>query len=162
MKFKVPKGTELFDRLWEVQRKINEAKNAAIAFLKEKGFDSEKYYKKQYTLMGGIGAISFKEKPDGWVHVGSKWQSIFMPNSKNKKLLAEISGLPVVKYNELNDVLGFSQQMVSGGGGLMHVQAPATIWKDDFVLFEIPDECNYIPVDGAIEILSSEFKQLSE
>lgn len=43
----------------------------------------------------------------------------------------------------------------------MHVQAPMTIWKEDFVLFEIPDECKYEPIEGAVEILGSEFKELS-
>lgn len=80
MKFKVQKGTPLFEKLWEVQNKIQAAKESAVDFLKEKGLDSDEYYKKPYVMAGGIGAVSFPEKPDGWVHVGKKWQSIFMPN----------------------------------------------------------------------------------
>lgn len=162
MKFKIEKGCVLYSKMTALQKKIDAANAEAVAFIKAKGWTG-KHYKRQYVLAGGIGAVEFDEKPDGWKTVGAKWQRLYYPKVKgNKELLKEMAALPVVKNDELKEILEYKTAGYVKNGGLVIFTRPSIEWKEEIILLEFPDEINYEPPFGMVEILSSEYKKIKE
>jgi hypothetical protein len=161
MKYKIEKGSPLFDKFEEIRQRMIVCNQEAKDLCKELGGKAVATLGE--NAAGGIDAIEFDEKPEDWKVMGKPHQNLFYPKAKNKELLQKISALPKVKRSEIAELLGFKIQAISSSdGGLMMVSCPRTILRKEFVLIDMPTECKYTPVDGMTEILESEFVRLRE
>lgn len=161
MKFKVLKGTDTFQKLEELRLKIKEVNNQAFNVVRELG--STRYCKKNGVLAGGISAIEFTSKPEGYINMGKSWQSLYFPKAKNKKDLELISKLPTIDYSELNTIVNFEgNQVVETDAGLAFIKTIGLIFGENEMLIDIEDGCKYCPPKDIIEILSSEYFALKE
>ena len=159
MKYKILKGTELFDKLTELNNRMNEVKKAATELAKSLGGGD--VATTGHYLAGGIDAIEFEEQPEGWKRVGKSWQGLYYPKSNKKAILKQIGELPVVRFNELNDIIGFRQGAIVSHGGIGWATSVSMKWHKDFILMLVPNGIEYTPVKDTIEILGSEYEQLS-
>jgi len=157
MYFKVEKGTETYNKLRSVCDKITDCNNKALDLTKELGFN--RCCKDRNGVGGGISALeSLSGKPEGYKVVGEKYQDLYYPKVKNKEVVSKIESLPVVSYDEFNGTIGFSEQFTDmtfhHAFGLKDI--------DESFLITISDECDYKPKSDMIEILASEYKELSK
>lgn len=155
MKFKVEKGTETYRRLELLQERINECNNEALNLVESLGF--KKFGVSNSGRGGGISCVKADDKPDGFKVVGKPHQNLFMPKSSNKKLWDKINALPIVSYQEFNDVIGFTPHFK----GLSHYRSYGFERLDDLFLVDVGD-ADYTPKEDMIEILDSEYKKLLE
>lgn len=163
MKFKVVKGTKLFDQLVDVQKEIRRVNGEARKLVESLGY---KKYWPSSELAGGIVAIHCPTgKPEGWAVFWKDEKHCYMPaknKKENKELWAKINALPVLEYSYLNDLLDYkplthrTDNRVSFGPGIQ--------WEKDYVLLEFADyvAAKYKPVKDMIEILESEYVKLSK
>jgi hypothetical protein len=156
MYFKVKNTTKLFGQLKVIQTRIIKANAAASALAKELG--NEDYYRKGYPYIGGgISAFESKTRPSGWASMAAKFgqPNLYMPkkHSKGKALWDKIEALPLVKNEEVYEIIGYPN-------GLM--VTPGIRFGNEVFLIQIDDTIAYTPVKGMTEILSSEFKKLSD
>lgn len=156
MYFKVKEKTKLFDALKEIQARIIEANDAAMALVKELGF--EDYYRKGYPCVGGgISAIESKTRPKDWNSMAAKFgkPNIYMPkkHSKGNEVWKKIDALPLVKADEIYDIINYPKGQVV---------TPGIRFGQNCFLIQIDDDLDYIPRKGMVEIIASDFKKLSE
>ncbi|MFK5856579.1 MAG: hypothetical protein QM503_10640 [Bacteroidota bacterium] len=156
MYYKVKKGTETFKRLEKVWSKITDCNKKSLQFVQQLGY--EKYGTAHGTAGGGISFIYAETKPEGFKIVGKKYQNLFYPKASNKDLLKQIAALPTVSYDEYNSSIRFEEQFQ----GTTHYNAFGSRKRKDVYLIEINDECDYTPFEDMIEIVSSEWKALSD
>lgn len=161
MYFKVPKGTETFDKLTQLRLKIIDANSKAKKLIKELGGNADRIYNKYRNIGGGIAAIYFADKPEGWKQVGENHQSIFMPKANMKKVWDKINALPVVEHEELNKIVGWpdSLQVGTGGNALTVYYSPGISWHKDYCLLTIPGHVKIKIPEGVIELLESEYEK---
>lgn len=172
MKFKVLKGTELFDKFQALQTKMKLCNKASFNLIEELGF--KEAYGKSFVLSGGFYGlipIDGKTKPDGYSWAFNDRQgNAVMPSKnlkKNKEILDKIKNLPVVEYSELNKLVTYKDEMSkrpSGKGNGTSINfCPEVHWKEKFILIDIPDYSGkYKPPKDMIEILESEYQKLSK
>lgn len=161
MKFKVHKGTETFDKLKELHDRMIFAGNAAKELVSQLG--GKRYASSNRGIYGGIDAIEFDVKPDGYKPVGKKYQSLFYPKASNKEILKLINQLPIIKREELNIILNFKgPQAVTIDDGIYWVNAPDVVFGDHFYLFNVVTSVEYNPPADAVEILESEYDKLKK
>lgn len=161
MKYKILKGTDLFNKLTDLNKRMKKVKKAATDLAASLG--GGKVATTNRYLAGGIDAIEFKEKPEGWRSVGNSWEGLYYPKAVNKSILKQISELPVIKIDELNDIVGFrSGQTKFSGGGFVWIKSVGMQWHKDFILMETADGTEYTPLPDVIEILGSEYDELSK
>jgi hypothetical protein len=162
MKYKILKGTSTYDALIELFKKMGEASDKATELCKKLG--GEGPYNTGRHLAGGIEAIKFDTKPEGWTTRGSSWQHLYMPkiNPKTKKIWDEINALPVIENDELNKIVGFrAPQTVSTDGGLGWISRPSVSQGSNYFLLGIPEKAEYKKKNSDfIEILDSEYQRL--
>lgn len=157
MYFKVKNSTKLFKQLNAVKERIIEANEAArLLVIELVGHDD--YYRKSFPYIGGgISAIVCKERPKDWQSMAAKFgkPSIYMPknHSKGKEIWDKINALPLVKTDEVYDLLNYPK------GTLI---TPGVRFANDVVIIQIDESIEYTPVKGMTEIVASEFKKLSE
>jgi hypothetical protein len=163
MKYKISKGTELFKTLTDLRKKMDkvqkQAKELAIEFGGTTAATNGRH------LAGGIDAVEFKEKPDGWRSVGNSWQNLYYPKAdkKNKEIHEKIQALPVLEFKELNDAVGFTgNQSVCTDNGFSFIKTVGMQWHKDFILMEVAEKTKYTPIKSVEEILGSEFDKLSK
>jgi hypothetical protein len=163
MKFKVLKGTVLFDKLLAIVIQIHECNQQAHDLALEQGAIG--VATTGNNRAGGIDAFRFKydTEPDVllWKQVDKyHYADLYSPraNKKNNNLFSQIQALPRIGYKEYNAVIGYEQQWI----GLSLHQSYGLFQDDDFFLIELSDEVNYTPVADMTEILSSEYKTLKE
>lgn len=163
MKFKVIPGNELFDKFQKIRKDWTSANEAAGEWIEKNFGEDIKWAGKLGVLGGGIGGINFDKKPDGFCHVGKKWHMLFMPYARNKKMWKEIDSLPVVEMSVLKDLLKYGNYSGASEGGLFFSTYPGILIKDDVVLIDVIESITeYTPVPNMIEILISEYNQLSK
>jgi hypothetical protein len=159
MYYKISKGTETFKKLMELKKKVegvNKQANAAVGKL-----NGQRYAKAQGKLAGGISAIEYKEKPDGWKQVGNTWQNLYAPKSTTKAAWEIINVLPTIEYDELNKIVNFkAPQTVSSDGGIAWVSTVGIAWGDKQILMEVTTGCKYKPLPDIVEIVESEYMKL--
>lgn len=168
MKFKVLKGTKLFDQLTKVGEDIREADNTAYKLGKELGYKSIRGGR--HVLGGGISAFQSSELPKGWKYAYPKSdrEAVFPMNKKvNKELLDRIAALPKVEHEALNKILKFdpwkhNDKAYNGDGSFKIQWYPGIQWKDEYVLLDVSEYMVYKPVKDMIEILESEYEKLSK
>lgn len=159
MKYKVLEGSETFERLVRLQKKIIRVNNKARAVVKQ--LNGSKYCKRSHVLAGGIAAIQFDSKPEGYKVVGREHEMLFYPKAKNKHDLALINKLPVIEYDELNCIVNFeAPQTYSSENGLFWINTVGISFGSSFILIDVPKECKYSPNPDIIEILESEYMEL--
>lgn len=158
MKFKVLAGSETFNKLQAIEKKIRESNRLVKAIITELGAE-EWLNKGSEYVAGEIGGVRFKEKPDGWkaVYAGIHY-NCFMPKSikQNRPLLDRIAEIPRVKRSEVNDCVCFKRQWV----GLMQLSGIGVNWGDTFSLIVISEEAEYTPMPDMEEITVSEYNRL--
>lgn len=156
MKYKVLKGTDLFKKLDALRQRMTDCNNAAFDLVKEIGY--KKMRGKNMVLAGGISTIEIPGgQPNGWRknHWGLKDEYYPKKNKANKELLARIEALPVVEYEELNEILKFDSHDSDSNKMSFH---PGVYFEKKEILIDISRHYRrYKPVKGMIEILESEF-----
>lgn len=172
MKYKILKGTATYHKLEALCKRMMAADRAAYKLVQEirkemglphKG-SKHTYASQSDVLAGGIMAIGFDAKPEGWKVVGEPWQKLFAPKANRKDLWERIKVLPKLQLHELNDIVGFKKGM-SASKDLSWVihRAPGMEWVDEAFLMEVPSNCKYTPPNADIvEILESEYQRLSQ
>ena len=162
MKFKIEKGTGLFEAFLVLKERIRITNAQAFEVVEELGLT--RYCPELYCLAGGISAFviddftQFKRK--NWAAINArKYSNFFFPKKikANEALLAKIKALPKLQYNELNDLIQFKAGSTTILGWALH---PGVIWRDDFVLIDTTEGQIYEPVADMIEILESEYIRL--
>ena len=157
MKFKVNKGTKLFNELIAVLKKMDQCHHAAWEIVEEVGATS--YRGSYWRIGGGITALGFKKQPEGY-RKEEGYNSYFPKKIKvNKELLAKIDALPTVTFEDINTPLKFDFPQHIGN---KMVNVPEVLFRKDHVLINVKDECTYTPVEGMIEILGSEWIALGK
>jgi hypothetical protein len=154
MKYIIKQGSDLFNKLKELQAKMKEVIEAQQKFLSQFGEKIE-YYPRWHCIAGGVDGICFNKNPDPKL-----WKKFdrdgYTPKKSAKKLYEEMNSLPVVTNNEFNDLIGFKKAFL----GKRVLFRPAVKFEDDYVLVSVDTEVNYTPVEGMEEILDSEYKEL--
>lgn len=159
MKYQIKKGCELFDKLTELNERMLLVHKTAQEYATSLG--GGKVATTGRYLSGGIDAIEFEKKPEGWRHVGRDYQMLFYPKTSLKKVIEEIRKLPIIEFDELNALVGFSApQTVSNANGLTWVKSVSMYWHKNFILMETVDGTTYNPIENVVEILGSEFDKL--
>lgn len=151
MYYKLESGSETYDKVSAIWDKIISYNKQAAELVESLGFT--KYGKDNWNVAGGISCIQSDTKPDGYRQVGQKRENLYYPKASNKAVNDLINDLPLLSWDEYNSAIGFEQQFC----GLRHIMGYTMIKSDGFFLIRIYDECTYTPVDGLVEILSSEF-----
>lgn len=161
MKYKILKGTKLFDSLATIKKQMDAGDKAAQALVKE--VCAESYAKSSAGLAGGIRAFYFKDGekvPDGWKKMEKGATNWFFPKSSkwaNDDILKKIAELPVVKPDALIKLLQFSAQVYAETDALIWVSSPKVIWRKTYILVAIPEQFTYVPVKDMQEITVSEY-----
>lgn len=107
MKFKVLKGTELFNKLSALDEEVNRCVRASQNLVESLGY--KQFRPAYWTINGGISSIIIPGgKPAGWKNAHKDYTGEYMPakNKGNKELLDKIAALPVVTYGSLNSLVG--------------------------------------------------------
>lgn len=155
MYFKIEHGTELFKEFESLNERRHKAHDAA--FKLQKSLGGLGYTRPYGSLGGGINAIKFEDKPDGFKSI-NKSMSLYSPKKSNKEMIKRIENLPIVTEDELNSMLGFEPQF----SGKYYHNLPGFIECEKYILVDVSDLCKYTPKSDMIEILSSEYKELSK
>ena len=168
MKYKVLKGTKLFDSLLALKEKCDECNSAALNLAKKNG--AEKAATTGGYVAGSIDAFLFNSPPEKelWMQPDRyRNPNLFYPRSgKSKKvkpndsLHEKIKSLPVVTYENFNNVIGFRSQFVTFGDGFFHFEKYGLSVYSEIALIEIDSRCEYTPLPEMIDITDSEFNQI--
>jgi hypothetical protein len=161
MKFKVVKGTETFEKLAAFRERVKDVSKQATNMATLLG--GARYCHRSNKLAGGLSAIEFETKPEGYKVVGEKWQHLYYPKASNKKDCALIEGLPTIDYDELNTIVNFeAPQTVSSERGIAWISTVGLTFGDDEMLISVPTGCKYTPPTDVVEILESEYDKLKK
>lgn len=155
MKFKILPGCELFDKLQDINNGVIAARAAIRDTLKARGF-SGKFGTDRNHLISCDAVEILGDKPDGWRFVGASWQKMYLPKATNKSMLKELSALPSISNDVLNNLLNFS---FCTGPNLEVYFRPGVAWHKEYVLVDT-DKAPYEPIEGMVEILESEYNKL--
>lgn len=161
MKYKIVKGTKLFNQLTALNERIKLVDKMAKDLATSLG--GTEVATKGNNLAGGIDGIAFKDHPgkDGWMKVGNTWQNLYYPKAVNRQIRKQIAELPTIEYKELNDMVGFQgNQVVSESKGLAWVKSVGVFFHKEVILMETVEGSKYRPVPGVKEILGSEYDKL--
>lgn len=161
MKYKIKENYETWVALMQLAKRITDVNNKAAELADSVG--ATNYCRSQNGIGGGIAALEFKVKPEGYKKVGSSWDKLYYPKASNKELSQQIAELPIIRASELNEILVFkAPQMITSHGNLMMVSAPSVTWDDMQIIIDIPNGCKYDPPSDVIEILESEYQRIKE
>lgn len=156
MKFKILAGTETHNKLKALRAKIDDCNRQAEEIGDELG--AEGVYRTR-GLAGGIDGMQFLGNvPENFRSMGRKYDNIYMPKSVHKELHDRLNALPRVKEEELNEIVGFHYQWI----GLRCLERPGWDHGNDFDLIDTGDGSTCNPTPDMIEILGSEFDQLTK
>lgn len=156
MKYKILKGTELFDKLSDLNKEIIDAKKKIREYVLSIG-GTDFGTNTTYNLVS-LDAVKFNEKPEGWRAVGPSWQRFYQPKSGNKKAWDAINALPGVDIKRLNEIVGYDQFV---GRDLVIAHRPGVYFGTDEVLIEVAEEMEwYSPLSGMVEISVTEFNEI--
>ncbi len=160
MKFKVLKGTETFSKLDALKDKVISVRMAAIKAVESLG--STRHCKRASVLAGGVAALHFEEKPEGYKIIDAQ-RKLYFPKASKKKDYEMLWNLPTVTYSELNDIIGFKGgQVVERDDKSYWISTVGWNWGKEEMLIETESGCKYTPNSDMIEILESEWYALEE
>lgn len=140
-------GVKLTEHLKEIERCVDVAENYI-----RNSFGCDKHFgQSHFAMKGGISCVELDEKPEGWKSVGKRYLQLFTPkaNTTDKK---EIDKLPVVKYSDRNEIIGFTQQFV----GVAHVKTYGVEQNEneDSYVIEIYSGSKYEPLNDVKRVKS--------
>ncbi|WP_285055169.1 hypothetical protein [Pedobacter ginsengisoli] len=159
MKYKILKGSETFKKLVDLNQEIRRCNKASTDLAKEIGGDEKgTILGHSFHIAGGLSGVKMASKPDGWRDASKNYYGYFFPkiNKVNKPILDKIKALPVVSYDDLNKIVGFSFQ----SHDMTWFNCPGVIWKEELILMEVDYRCSFTPNEDMTEILESEFMKL--
>lgn len=160
MKFKVSEGNETYEKFMALRMKISLVQKESVELVESLG--AQKFCKKLNVAYGGIGAILFDKKPQGWKMVGEQGDNLFYPKATEKELNLKFNALPTISFNEINQIVKFNApQTICNGGNMQWIDCIGLVWGKDCVLISVTEGAKYeAPVD-VIEILESEYQRLT-
>lgn len=156
MKFKVLAGSDIFEQLMAVKKRMDESFEKSKQIADEVG--AEEWLS---GPDGDLWGIRFPSKPNGWKQVlGVHHNDCYFPkaNRQNKDLLDRIAGIPRVSRKDLNACVGFKIQWV----GFKQLRSIGVVWGELFCLVELHEEANYQPLPGMEELTVSEYIRLKD
>lgn len=166
MKYKVLPESSLFSDIQELRRRGIESDKAAEKWIIDFFGEFKKYVMPCGNIWGGIEAVELPRKPDGWKVYGDSWSGCFAPKAVNKKIWREWRELPRVRTGEMKALLNYgnySGPNPNGGFGLVWSSFPGLTISDSIILVETSEVAKaYVPVEGMVEILGSEFLELQK
>lgn len=163
MKFKILKGTALFDTLESVIEKMRACNAHAKALMSE--FNADGYSKSRNGIAGGIAAFNFTDptkKPQGWKAMERGYTNWFFPKAAEKDLISRISQLPIVETSAVSEPLNYQNQSWMNNERMVFSELPAIKFFDDYILVDVNSKAEYTPVSDMVEILESEYKELEK
>lgn len=161
MRFKVLKGTQLFDELVALSNELSRCRKEALKIMKEVGGT----YIRGCNMVvgGGISAIALPEKPDGWRNAYTDMKGEYMPRNdraSGKALADKIKVLPVVEYEVFKKLIKYDYHDHDTNRISF---CPAVTWRPTYILIAISEQYpRYKPVKDMIEITTSEYNKLAE
>jgi hypothetical protein len=158
MKFKVMKGTELFNEFEEFFRKRNEYNKLAFSIATELGF--EKIAFNRNCVAGGIGAFYHEGKKEGYKTIGKPKDNCVFPNKNNTEVKALIDALPTIKVEEYNNIIGYKPNY---NGEFISTRFASELSKcGNYYLLDIKNGSEFEMKEDMIEILESEYLNLKK
>lgn len=163
MYFKIESGSEVYNKLKELQKKCNDVKKqlTALPLLVDEA-TGDVYSSGEY-LAGDVVGIVCKKKPEGWKQTGEKHLNCYMPkvNKQNKEILDAIAAIPKVDAKELNSIVGFkAPQTPPSERGIVFVKTVNISFAKNYILMSVTKGCKYKPLPGIVEIVASEYEKL--
>jgi hypothetical protein len=157
MKFKVIVGSETYTKLLAIHEKGNIYKQQADTLAESLGAHD---YCSGRGAYGGIRALCFKEKPEGYKLLQAP--DFYYPKSikKNDAVLEAIAKLPQVTNEELCEPLGFKRQSFSFEGNIYMTSRPGVDFGGDYILLDVPEGAKFQAGPDVVEILESEYLAL--
>lgn len=165
MKYKVLKGTDLFEKFMEWDRKRTKCNDVALDLVHKiaepfGGSEKGEHLGEGHAFdAGGISGIALKEKPANWKAVYTKhYNNIYFPMQRkvNADLLKQINDLPKMPTKERNDIIGFQPHF----GDHKYYRSYGISFKEECILIDMDNEVPFTPVEGMVEILESEYVKL--
>lgn len=159
MKFRVKKESEEYNELNKLFGRIKEVREETSKLADELGF--KKYANHPYYLAGGIGAVHFDEKPEGWKMVGNPWQNLYYPKKikANKELLERIESLPTVPRDSFKSILNF-KSIFGCPGFELHDDEIIITAQEEWILTGVSFDRPWEPPTGLEEITTSEYLKI--
>jgi hypothetical protein len=156
MKYKILKGTALFEALAALEKRRKEMiAQIRQVVVTEMGFHDFAF---RSDYLAGCQAVQVEgEKPDGWKKIGGKFDRYYWPLASNKAALEKLNALPSMPCKELNDIVKFGFQVT---GSLNVYDRPGWVQGEEYALINVGEDCKYTPLPDMIEIKASEFKKL--
>ena len=163
--FAIHKNTQLYAKVISVFNQVKEVNDQADQLGKLLGGNAVCI--NQNRLAGGISAIEFPAgKPsEDWKQVGEKYQNLFYPKAKAKKLEAQINELPTMDYDDMCSVIGFKQpQSYCTENGFIWVNCPPIFVTEDkeFVFLNIIKGMKYEVLEEMVEINEEQYSSAKE
>jgi hypothetical protein len=124
-------------------------------------FGGTAFSKAMMCLAGGIGIVRMPEKRKNWVktsHAGC-----YAPGKLAKDDRKLIEELPTVSFDELNEILGYTEftKPNPNGSGQLVRWVPVIYWYKSVFLFTVDAEDTYRPSNPDIqEITRSEYEAI--
>lgn len=169
MKFKILKGTVLYEQLVAIQKRADKCLQASQKLAKSIGATNVAT-RDGRNLAGGVDAFEFPygKDPDAMLWMKPDRHNsprLFYPRSgkkytQNQELHDKIDALPVVTIDEYNAIIGFERHW---GSNLTHYVTYGLSIHKDFALIKISEGATYAPAtEDMVEILESEYEKLKK
>jgi hypothetical protein len=165
MKYKISKGTKLFQALTAVKLQMDAVDKLAEKIVQEAGADS--YAKASQCIAGGIRAFYFKDLdkvPVGWKKMEKGLSHWFFPKSSakaNRDLLERIADLPTMGTEDIAKLLNFHAGVYGEIDRMIWVSCPQVRWAKTYVVVAVPESIPYTPVKEMQEITVSMYNKLA-
>ena len=160
MYYKIEKQSELGLKIAELLKRVELAKKEVFEYIDSIGAQ-ETILKSSDYLVGGIRGLYFKNNPDSKLYSQVKGEiGAFFPRKKTNNDVYNkiVFDLPKIERSEIDKLVGFESQFV----GFTHCRHVGFSERKECYLVVVSDIAEYTLVEGMIEILASEYKQLSE
>lgn len=162
MRFKVIPESTTFKKLRAIESKISDVKKQANKVCKKLGGKSVATTGR--NAAGGIDAIEFLNNPgkDKWKPVGEKYSNLYAPKAINTEVIKLFADLPVVKFEELNSIVGFTPEYIGMNGGIAHIKCIGVMFCKENILIKSEENSKFKPSKDLIEILESEYNSIAK
>lgn len=161
MKFLIEKETELYRKLIEVIERSDKVRKQCRDLAERLG--AKEYVCRSGSVAGGIVGFILDEKPENWKSVlPNNFANAYFPKSMkcNRALIDEINKIPLVRTNEISEILMYGNYFGNKG----QYSGCPQVWcgkERNYFLVSVPDwVVRYDPLPEMKEILSSEWKRL--
>lgn len=158
MYFKIKKGSETEIKFKQILDRADIALKEAIKIVKELGVNQ--YIPSSYGWGGIEGFVYEKGNVPPYYKKLKKTFDIYYPKvvKENKEILSKIKSLPIVRYDEISDILSFKDYFVDNK---MYTYPGIRFDKETCAYF-VPDELShlYVKIEDAVEITREEYNKI--